>query len=387
MKKLITNILNHPQHISNTWLALLVFFIPISIALQNLIAFTGVFVILLLTLWKRKLQFNRWYSIILSISLFFFISEFIHDGSISRTGSLILFMLIFIQIPQYITFNHNTLKWITAGMFSGLYIGLALDQYYRPEYPLWATYGAAYANEAAFLALTTMFLSFFLNKPWKWLSIAACLYFIVMTGAKSSIIGAVCGTAVFFLIKSGYAHSIKRFLLYVVGIFIIATPIIIYFFGETIHFSVQQPRIDLAEHGLMIAKHDHWLGRGEQQFTKEEYDNIGQWMPLGNGLFHTYTQQHITPVQGIYNFPFHNLFVHAVIEHGILGLIAITLLFLIPFIMFFLHPVTTQEVAIGLGIWTSFIIHSFFELGLYNSTAVLIGLLAGLTGIFIPKKS
>jgi len=367
------------------WLFLLGLSIPISVALQNIIAFGGGALILAFAIWNKQLHLNRWCYAILVISAFFFISEFIHDGAQSRTGNLLLVLLAFVLVAQQIKLSLSSYQYLAVGLLIGLFIGFGIDEYRRPEYVLWATCAAKYANEAGFLALITMFMAFFLDKPWRWLSIAACFWFIVMTGAKASLIAAACGLGMFILIKYSNSHSIKKLLLAFTGLLIIAIPSIIYFSGETIHLSAEQPRIDLIEHGLKIAQHDHWLGRGEHQFSKAEIEGLSQWLPLGHGFFSLAVNE-MSPIHGSYNVPFHNLFMHALVEHGIAGLIVLLLLFALPFFIFFANPVTTQEVAIGLAIWTAFCIHSFFELGLYNASAILIGLIAGLTGIFGSKR-
>jgi len=370
-----------PEQICNIWLFLLAFAIPISVALQNIIAFGGGLLILIFAAWNKKLHLKRWYYSILVVCLFFFISEFIHDSALSRTGSLLLVMLVFVLVAQHIKFTQSSFRYLAVGLLIGLTIGLGIDEYRRPEYPFWATSAAKYANEAGFLALISMFLAFFLDKPWRWLAMAACFWFIVMTGAKSSLIAAACGLGIFILIKYSGSHSIKKLLLVITGLLIIAIPATIYFSGETIHISAEQPRIDLIEHGLKIAEHDHWLGRGEHQFSKDEIDNLNQWLPLGHGFF-SFAVQGMSPIHHSYNVPFHNLFMHALVEHGIAGLIVLILFFALPFFTFVSNPVASDEVAIGLATWIAFCIHSFFELGLYNASAILIGLVAGLTGIF-----
>jgi len=373
------------QRNSDIWLFLLGFAIPISVALQNIIAFGGGALILAFAIWNKQLHMNRWCYAILVISAFFFISEFIHDGSLSRTGNLLLVLLAFILVTQHIKPSLLSRRYLAVGLLVGLFIGLGIDEYRRPEYILWATCAAKYANEAGFLALITMFLAFFLATPLRWLSIAACFWFIIMTGAKSSLIAAACGLGIYILIKFSRSHSIKKLLLLIAGLLIIAIPSTIYFSPDKVQVSVEQPRIDLWVHGLKIAQHDHWLGRGEHQFSKAEIEGLSQWLPLGHGFFSS-SVKGMSPIHGSYNVPFHNLFMHALVEHGIAGLIVLLLLFALPFFIFFANPVTTQEVAIGLAIWTAFCIHSFFELGLYNASAILIGLIAGLTGIFGSKR-
>jgi len=373
------------QKSSNIWLFLLGFAIPISVALQNIIAFGGGILILAFAVWNRQLHVNRWCYAILVISAFFFISEFIHDGAQSRTGNLLLVLLAFVLVAQQIKPSLSSLQYLAVGLLIGLFIGLGIDEYRRPEYTLWATSAAKYANEAGFLALVTMFLAFPPARPWSWFSIAACAWFIDMTGAKSSIIGAACGLGIFILIKYSNSHSIKKFLLVFTGLLVIAISATIHFSNETIHLSAEQPRVDLIEHGLKIAQHDHWLGRGEHQFSKEELESLNQWLPLGHGFF-SFAVKTMGPIHGSYNVPFHNLFIHALVEHGIAGLVVLLLLFALPFFIFLANPVATDEVAIGLAIWTAFWIHSFFELGLYNASAILIGLVAGLTGIFGSKR-
>jgi len=374
-----------PKNISDIWLALLGFAIPVSVALQNIIAFGGLTLIFVFAIWNRQLHLNRWCYAILATSAFFFLSEFIHDGSLSRTGNLLLVMLAFVLAAQHIKVSLSSLQYLAVGLLIGLFVGLGIDEYRRPEYTLWATSAAKYANEAGFLALVTMFLTFFLATPWRWLSIAACLWFIDMTGAKASMIAAACGLGIFILIRYSNSHSMKKFLLVFSGLLVIAIPATIHFSNETIHLSTEQPRIDLIEHGLKIAQHDHWLGRGEHQFSKAEIEDLHQWLPLGNGFFSS-SVRGMSPIHGSYNVPFHNLFMHALVEHGIAGLIVLLLFFALPFFIFFSNPVATDEVAIGLAIWTAFCIHSFFELGLYNASAILIGLVAGLTGIFGNKR-
>jgi len=373
------------QKSSNIWLFLLGFAIPISVALQNIIAFGGGILILAFAVWNRQLHVNRWCYAILATIVFFFLSEFIHDGSLSRTGNLLLVLLAFILVAQHIKPSLLSRRYLAVGLLIGLFIGLGIDEYRRPEYTLWATSAAKYANEAGFLALVTMFLAFFLDKPWRWVAIASCFWFIVMTGAKSSLIATACGLGMFMLIKYKNSHSIKKLLFAFTGLLIFAIPSTIYFSGETIHLSAEQPRIDLIEHGLQIAQHDHWLGRGEHQFSKAEIEGLRQWLPLGHGFFAS-SVKGMSPIHGSYNVPFHNLFMHALVEHGIAGLVVLLLLFALPFFIFLANPVATDEVAIGLAIWTAFCIHSFFELGLYNASAILIGLVAGLTGIFGSKR-
>jgi len=228
-------------------------------------------------------------------------------------------------------------------------------------------------------------LVFSLKTPWRWLAIAACFGFIVMTGSKSSLIGLASGVGILTLVQYSATHSVKRLLFGVGGLVIIAICASIYFSGDPIHLSVEQPRIDLLSHGLKIAEHDNWLGRGEQQFSKQEIENLPQWLPLGHGFF-AFSIQNMLPTHGSYNVPFHNLFMHALVEHGIAGLVALLLFFALPAIIFFTSPSHTFEVAIGLAIWSAFCIHSFFELGLYNASAILMGLVAGLTGIFNNKR-
>jgi hypothetical protein len=373
------------QRSSNIWLLLLGFAIPISVALQNIIAFGGGILILAFAIWNRQLHLNRWCYAILATSAFFFLSEFVHDGSLSRTGNLLLVVLAFILVAQHIKLSLFSRRYLAVGLLIGLFIGLGIDEYRRPEYVLWATCAAKYANEAGFLALVTMFLAFFLATPWRWLSIAACFWFIIMTGAKSSLIAAACGLGIYILIKFSRSHSIKKLLLLIAGLLIIAIPSTIYFSPDKVQVSVEQPRIDLWVHGLKIAQHDHWLGRGEHQFSKAELEGLNQWLPLGHGFF-SFAVKDMSPIHGSYNVPFHNLFMHALVEHGIAGLIVLILFFALPFFIFLANPVVTDEVAIGLAIWAAFCIHSFFELGLYNASAILMGLVAGLTGIFNSKR-
>jgi len=373
------------KNISDIWLALLGFAIPVSVALQNIIAFGGGGLILVFAIWNKQLHVNRWCYAILAISVCFFISEFIHDGSFSRTGNLLLVLLAFVLVAQHIKPSLSSLQYLAVGLLIGLFIGLGIDAYRRPEYTLWATCAAKYANEAGFLALVTMFLAFFLGNPWRWFAIAACFWFMIMTGAKASLIAAACGLGVFILIKYYKSHSIKKLLLMIIGLLIIAISATIYFSSDKVQISVEQPRIDLWVHGLKIAQHDHWLGRGEHQFRKTEIENLSQWLPLGHGFFST-SVTNMAPIHGSYNVPFHNLFMHALVEHGIAGLIVLMLFFALPFIIFLPNPVAPEEVALGLAIWTAFCIHSFFELGLYNASAILIGLIAGLTGIFGSKR-
>jgi len=376
----------HLSRASLIWLACLGFAIPISVAAQNIIAFGGGLVLYVSLNSQINFYVGKWIYPILGIIVFFTISQFLHDHSLSRTSSLILILLLFSMLGQSIQLNKkHALAILGMSLTIGLFIGFGIDAFRRPEYLLWATSGAKYANEAGFLALVTMFLAFFMDKPWRWFAIAACFWFIVMTGAKASLIAAACGAGIFILIKYSTSHSIKKLLLITAGLLIIAIPSTIYFSPDKVQVSVEQPRIDLWVHGLKIAQHDHWLGRGEHQFSKAEIEGLSQWLPLGHGFF-SFAVNEMSPIHGSYNVPFHNLFMHALVEHGIAGLIVLLLLFALPFFIFFANPVATQEVAIGLAIWTAFCIHSFFELGLYNASAILIGLIAGLTGIFGSKR-
>jgi len=373
------------QRAGDTWLLLLGFAIPVSVALQNIIAFGGCALILGYAIWNRKLHLNRWHYTILAICTFFFISEFIHDSALSRTGNLLLIMAAFALAARHINVSESSFRYLATGLLFGLLIGFGIDAYRRPEYLLWATCAAKYANEAGFLGLITLFLAFSLKMPWRWLAIAACFWFIVMTGAKSSLFALAGGIGVLILVQYSATHSVKKILFGVGCLLIMAIPATIYFSGETIYLSVEQPRIDLLFHGLNIAEHDHWLGRGEQQFSQAEIEGLHQWLPLGHGFFAS-SIQGMAPIHGSYNVPFHNLFMHALVEHGLAGLMVLLLLFILPFIIFFTSPSHSFEIAIGLAIWTAFCIHSFFELGLYNASAILMGLIAGLSGILNGKR-
>jgi len=370
---------------SNTWLLLLGFTIPVSVALQNIIAFGGCALILGYAIWNRQVHLNHWHYIILAISAFFFISGWVHDGALSRTGNLLLIMLAFILAARHIQVSESSFRYLAIGLLIGLLIGFGIDAYRRPEYPLWATCAAKYANEAGFLGLIALLLALSLKTPWRWLAIAACFGFIVMTGAKSSLFALAGGVGILTLVQYSATHSVKKLLFGVGGLLMLAIPATIYFSGDAIHLSVEQPRIDLLSHGLKIAEHDNWLGRGEQQFSKQEIENLPQWLPLGHGFFAS-SIQGMAPIHGSYNVPFHNLFMHALVEHGLAGLMVLLLLFILPFIIFFTSPSHSFEIAIGLAIWTAFCIHSFFELGLYNASAILMGLVAGLSGILNDKR-
>jgi len=297
---------------------------------------------------------------------------------------MVAIVLLFVLIGESLKVsNKQLLQLLLLGLFIGLFIGFGMDRMRRPWYPLWATDGAKYPNEAAFLVLSAFFIT--LLQRWKWQLLLLPLFavFIVFTGAKSSILGLLVGGLVFALLRYGKTIFLGAaiagtiFLLCLIFVPVKDSTL------QQIHLSVDPARIDLWEHGLKIAEHDHWLGRGEVHFNPDEFAHMPEWLPTGDGYWKKHII-HLKPVHGDeYRVPFHNQFMHALVEHGIPGLLLLMAFYATPLLLIWQRrQCLSPEQTIIVSIWTAFCVHSFFELGLYNASAILMGLLAGIGGLF-----
>ncbi|RME59407.1 O-antigen ligase domain-containing protein [Candidatus Parcubacteria bacterium] len=212
--------------------------------------------------------------------------------------------------------------------------------------------------------------------------------FIIMTGARAAMLGTVAGLAfyVFFHIRSRWAVAAFGVVsLVVVGLGTLPPQ------GSTLyrlHVNVDQARIDLWKNAWKLAKYDHFLGRGEKQFETGRgvlraccpAEHPGHWEDILDAPSDSpeYYQ----------NISFHNQIVQALVEYGLPGAAIMAVFLFFPFVCSIgksWHLSVSGRYAMGIGLWVAFIVHNMFELGLYNSSAILMGFLAGYTGLFSDR--
>lgn len=364
------------------WLFLVGITIPISVAAQNIVAFTGGALILGLLTASGRLKFSPIdYVLAIGIAAFYLI-EWLHDGAASRIGGLLLIFFAFLKIGGWLRSQDN--QWsapLMWGLITGIGIGFGIDFYRRPDYPLWATTGAKYANEASFIALTAIFLTLLRN--WK-LAVALAvplLVFVVMTGARSTMLALVIGLSLYLFLRLRKRHAVMG------TVICTALAGMLFFLPASnsilsrITFNIDQARLALWQHGWEIARNDHFLGRGEKQFTVREFEALRKQYPEAQGYWRKVLDRPM-PAQGIIHISFHNQLVQLLVEHGLAGAILYGLFLLAPLILYFPRRSGLDEANMtGIGLWLAFVVHNMFELGLYNASAILMGLTAGMFGI------
>lgn len=375
--------------LSDYWVFALGLMIPLSIAALNVVAISGI----LFAFFSRikTFQFRPQHAFFIAIVAVFFINEYAHDQLISRFGELLSTLFLFALVSQSDIFTNKSLHYLIIGLCLGLLVGFGIDQYLRPDYLLWAVSGIKYPNEAAYVAAVLAILLFTFKSPWKYAMIGLALLFIIMTESRSTFACLGIALVVYMLVQY---HCRKMIMIGILlFLFVCIASIFLAFYTE--HASLRDlmyayPRIDLWVNGVHLTKMTHWLGSGETQFTVKELSDSPRLMGLILSYWNVTVLTNVA--NGVYStIPFHSLFTHALVEHGILGYITLLILFVAPFVLYILSntkKLTSDNVmslAVGLAVWASFIVHCYFELGLYKPSAILIGMLAGAAGIFSPK--
>jgi len=374
--------LDSPQ-LYNRWLLFIGILIPISIAFLNTVILLGL--LCLVFAYRKNMFFQRKYLFFILIPLFFFVQEAMQGQISSRFGSLLLLLFICIVIGQASKEPNNTLWHLNAGLLLGTFIGFAIEYVQNPHLSLWSTLGQGYPNEAAYISLVAFLLLFFIHSRWKYVLGFMLLFFIYMTESKSTFIG--LGVAAIFYLLIRYQQK-KAIAILISLPVLVGAAAIVYAASlsnqELTNLTVTIPRLDLWLHGVKIAESAHWLGIGEMQYSKDDFLHISEWLPSGHGYWHDTVLPLLHADNGYDRVPFHDLFVHALVEHGILGLIMLCITFLSPFLLYLYdkNPRKDKNYAIGMAIWGTFCVHCVFELGLYEPSAILLGLIAGMTNIF-----
>lgn len=392
----LSPISNPPVEIRSiqAWFVCIGFSLSISLAVSNVLI-----IIMLLYLsvrhfpaMKEQLQ-SKTFIILISAACIFQVIGIIHDGWLVTKAARIFLLFSFTLLIGNIlhSLNIRWLPWFLSSLIIGLIIGTVLNQYFRPEYPLWATYSMKYANQAAGLALTIGLLSYATQKNWLFiLLLSGSLFYTSMAGERSDLFSLAAAFIALLFIR--YKHKMLLALpLIVVGVGLITITVTPNTQMEkiTTEYLKNNARFDIWTHGFLIAQQDAFLGRGEEHsFTAEERTivtdlNYGGQTYFSNAFPKGLSEAAYEAIRLCY----HNQAVQYLVEYGLFGFLIFIMLLIYPFVLAWRRDEYNRTFATGIIIWSAFAMHCLFETSFDNHTVIIIGLLSGLTQIFPDQSS
>lgn len=369
----------------SVWLLILAIFVPISVAMQNVVAIGGGLFILARGFFSKRLQFTILDGLFLAGVASLYLIEWMHDGSPSHLGGLALLFYFLVKVGENI--RGQLPEWaiiVTIGLAVGMLVGFFIDVYRRPEYDLWATSGIKYANEAAFAAVVGFFFAFeCAKKAIAFVAMSFFLLFVVMAGARASMLGLLGGVGLIFSLKK----NVRAVLALLVTIGIAGGILLLGKLPDPIHsrvaLEIDQPRLDLWRHGWQLAVEDRFLGRGEEQFSSYQVETMRKRLSTEGGYWASLFKR--ASHHRSLNISFHNEIVQVLVEYGAVGAGLVMSLLFFPLLILFKRAkkkVLRSTHVVGIGLWSAFIVHNMFELGFYNSSCILMGLAVGLFDLF-----
>jgi len=364
------------------WLSLLGASLSLSLAVTNILISLGFAYLLVTQLPLVKASISLPYiKILLYIILLFQCIEWIHDGwVVAKASKVFLLFGISVVIGYCIHQLHiNYLPWLLTGLVLGLMIGTPFNQHMNPTYPLWATYSMTYANQVSGFVITVGLLSI-ASRQWKIYIPLICLslYYLDMTGERAAILALFLAllTALFV------SHRYKSILAI---IFISISASWLYLHQNIQSQYEQNVRLDIWQHGLLLAQKDLFLGRGEHhQLNQEELELYKTYATgIGRTYLESVTPKQVTPS---YNTLYHNQFIQYLVEYGALGSLLFLLFLIAPIIQAWkTHQPNHPSIALSM-IFGAFLMHCIFETSFDAHSAIILGIISGIIMFNSPKK-
>lgn len=357
--------------------------LSLSIAVANILMVTAILYLLIKHPSVAREQFNNpFIKALLIIALLLQCIESLHDGwLVSKASKVFLTLITTLILGNFLRQCHIAwFPWLFSGLVLGLIIGTVLNQYFNPTYPLWATYSMTYANQAAGFALTVGLLSI-ASKKW-WVIVPAfvlMIYYVYMTGERAAVLALALSMIIMLIILRKYKILI--------ALGVIATTIAFVNSNDLIKSQYDQNvRFDIWQYAYLVALKDDFLGRGEYQNLNQEDLDLYKSFPTGNGKAYlkSVLPHHPKPS---YKISLHNQFIQFLVEYGIIGALIFLYFLMIPIISAWkTHSLNHEQITFVI-IWSAFVIHCIFETAFDAHTAIILGLLAGLTGSLNASES
>lgn len=374
------------------WLACLGLSLSISLAVSNILVAAMLLYLFTRHMDQVKKQFHsKLFVILISAACIFQTIGIIHDGwMVTKALKIYLLFSTTLLIGNVLTtLNVRWLPWLLSGLFIGLVAGTALNLYFRPEYPMWATYAMSYANQAAGFALTIGLLSYASRKNWLFaLAMLGAVYYLFMAGERSGVISLIAALFVFMFVRHQYRFIVSLPVIATVGMLLLSV------WMPTTYSQVQDKflkdvRLDLWTHGLLIAEKDHFLGRGEHQSFSEQERNINTHLSIAGKQFlhRTYPPGLSDHEYEKIQLSYHNQFIQYLVEYGILALLFYVAFLTYPIVLAWRSESVDRIRLSGIMIWSAFAVHSLYETSFDNHSVIIIGLISGLTQLFQHTSS
>jgi len=360
------------------WLVLLGVSLSLSLAVANILCALAFIYFLIKHPDLIKTQLNqRYIKYILIIALVFQCLELIHDGLfIAKASKVFLTFTITLMLGHCLRqFNLTWLPYLLLGLILGLAIGTPLNQHMHPEYPLWATYSMAYANQAAGFVITVGLLSLATKKWWVVAPILISMaYYLYMVGERAAIPALALSLIVLLII-------LRKYTLLLAIAAITAVTVWSYSHDSIKSQYSQNVRFDIWQHGILIAKQDLFLGRGEHHELNQAELNLYKTYasPNGKRYLDGAFPKHPDPS---YNVSYHNQSIQFLVEYGIIGSLIFLIFLMTPILQAWRCSSLTHEQTTFIMLWTAFITHCCFETAFDSHSAIILGLLAGLMNTF-----
>ena len=376
------------------WFASLGLSLSISLAASNILIVGMLLYLCAQHLPRVKEQLkSKTLIILISVACLFQIIGIIHDGwFITKAAKIFLLFSFTLSLGNILhSLNIRWLPWFLSSLIIGLIIGTVLNQYFRPEYPLWSSYAMSYANQAAGFALTIGLLSYATKKHWLFiLLLSGSLFYTSMAGERSGLFSLAAAFIALLFIRYKYKMLLALPLIVVgVGLITITVTPNTQMEKITTEYLKNNVRFDIWTHGFLIAQQDAFLGRGEQHsFTAEERTIVTD-LNYGGQIFfsNTFPKGLSEAAYEAIRVSYHNQAVQYLVEYGLFGFLIFVILLIYPIALAWRRDEYNRTFATGIIIWSAFAMHCLFETSFDNHSVIIIGLLSGLTQIFSYQSS